>query len=80
MSKASRARSKLKRLLEKRKRKAANKALYEARRKAGENSKSKRFRKNAKKKNVAFKGMHILHPNCGNIGCKKCNPDMRKVA
>lgn len=71
MSKSSKANSKQKRLLEKRKRKQANKARYEALKQAGQNTKSVRAR--AQNRNTKLVKM-IDHPdgNCGNIACKKC--------
>ena len=72
MSKKSKARSKLKRLQQKQDRKAARKALYEAYKKAGQNTKSKRFRVNQKK---VFKNLKHAVSFCGNLGCNKCHPE-----
>lgn len=71
MSKASRNRSKEKRLKEKMSRKRAKKALYESYAKAGANKKSKRFKNKAVKK----LSNGVSHPdgeNCGNPACKRC--------
>jgi hypothetical protein len=75
MSRKAKAEGKKKRLSKKRARKAAQKALYEARMRAGQNSKSKRYqlrwRKGRKARSLG--GDHSRGP-CGNIGCKHCNP------
>jgi hypothetical protein len=73
MSKKSKALQKQKNLIEKRKRKASNRARYDALREAGQNSKSVRSRRNSKtsKKKIAFP--HAMD-DCGNYGCKKCYP------
>lgn len=73
MSKSSRAKSKLKRLSEKRKRKAAQKAKYAAFAAAGSNTKSKRQRLKSKRTKRA-KTMSHAQGKCGNIGCGRCNP------
>lgn len=75
MSKKCKAEAKKRRLSKKRARKAAQKALYEARMRAGQNSKSKRVRLRAKRtrKMQGRSGNHSLGP-CGNIGCRRCNP------
>jgi len=69
MSKKSKKLAKQKNLAKKRAKRAANRAKYDAWRDAGENSKSKRFRKKIKRVNT------ISHPEgkCGNIGCTKCD-------
>lgn len=71
MSRASRSRRKEKRDKEKRSRKAAQKAKYQAFRDAGNNQKSKRFRKNAKMKSTLSTVSHP-HGKCGNPGCTRC--------
>jgi hypothetical protein len=72
MSKTARTKAKKKRLEAKRSRKEAQQKLYETRARLGQNKKSKRFRKKARKKTVSSKD----HPDgpCGNIGCSKCAP------
>ncbi len=70
MSKKSKAFAKLENLQNKRKRKASNKARYEQLRISGQNSKSTRARRNAKK-GTKLKGTHPFTP-CGNPACKKC--------
>lgn len=70
---ASRIRSKEKRRADKRKRKAAMRTLYESWRDAGQNGKSKRALRNARAAKRSRKHEHIV-ANCGNIGCKRCNP------
>jgi len=75
MSKKSRQKRALKRKGEKRARKAAKKAQYEMWARSGQNKKSKRFvlrskravKINVKKHQVAM---------CGNVGCKKCFPEL----
>ena len=73
MSKKSKAKAKLKRLAVKRARKAARQAQYEAYKKAGQNQKSKRFRKGQSKKKTRNK----RHPTdyCGNLACVRCFPE-----
>jgi hypothetical protein len=72
MSKKTKPASKEKRLREKQARKAANKALYASRARMGENTKSSRTaRKAKKKKSGKDKGKHLI-ADCGNIACKKC--------
>ena len=73
MSKKSKALNKQKRLDKKRAIKAANKARYAELKRLGQNSKSIRFKKNAKKNKKAKTTDHPLG-RCGNIGCKKCSP------
>jgi hypothetical protein len=72
MSKKSKKQQKEKRLQKKRARKLANRALYDSRRDAGQNTKSKRARASKKKHKLA---KTVDHPEgkCGNIGCMKCN-------
>ena len=72
MSKKAKENSKLKRLNQKRARKAARQAQYEAYRKAGQNKKSKRCRKNAKGGTVRSNRHAVAF--CGNLGCFKCHP------
>lgn len=78
MSKKSKLNNRERRLQEKRSRKAANKARYAELRRLGINGKSKRFTKNQAKKR---KALSMDHPNgpCGNIGCRKCFPDMIRI-
>jgi hypothetical protein len=73
MSKKAKNAQKLNRLAKKRAMKAANKAHYAELRRLGQNSKSKRFMQNKKKKRLA---KMYDHPDgrCGNIGCRKCDP------
>lgn len=70
MSKKSKTAAREKRLQKKRAIKAGNKAKYASWAKAGENTKSFRFKK--KKTSKSFKGLHIVFTNCGNPACKKC--------
>lgn len=72
MSKKAKAKSKLKRLNIKRARKAARQATYEGYKKAGQNKKSKRFRKNSRINSVRANKHAVAY--CGNIGCAKCHP------
>lgn len=71
MSKKSKKITKQKNLNIKRARKAANKAMYQARAAEGRNSKSKRSTKRRKNEFNPEKGLHIVD-NCGNPGCSKC--------
>lgn len=73
MSKKYKKSNKEKRLGAKRAKKAANKARYQKLREQGINQKSLRSRlsnKKGKKMNT------VSHPDgqCGNIGCRTCNP------
>lgn len=70
MSKKSKKANKIKRLAEKRARRAANQAKYEAWRVAGKNNKSKRYIKASKNRLVGV----YTHPEipCGNPACKRC--------
>lgn len=79
MSKKSKLNNREKRLQEKRSRKAANKSKYAELKRLGINSKSKRFQKSQSKKHRTDKGSH---PNgdCGNVGCKKCFPDLYQLS
>ena len=56
--------------------KASNRARYDAMRDAGENSKSKRFKKRKAGERSNEKGKHLID-NCGNVGCQKCHPRER---
>lgn len=71
--KGSKARARLKSLARKRAQKAANKARYQELARIGENSRSFRSRKKAKKKKL-LPGISHLQGRCGNIGCRRCNP------
>jgi len=53
--------------------KAAQTAKYEAYRDSGKNGKSKRFLNKVKNHSKMRAHTHP-HGHCGNIGCKKCNP------
>lgn len=70
--KAKRLDARKRRQAKKRGRKAAEKAKYEAWKLAGQNTKSRRAKKQAKRKTVR-NARHLQGP-CGNIGCKRCNP------
>lgn len=76
MSKKCKSRSKERRLKEKRARKQANRAKYEAWRNQGVNSKSKRAQLNLKRK----KKVRNSHPEgaCGNIACMRCSSIYQK--
>jgi hypothetical protein len=74
MGKAARNRSRLRRLQEKRRRKEANRALWDARKASGSNSKRKlRLQKKDRTTFNPKKGLHLVH-NCGNPGCALCYP------
>jgi len=79
MSKKSKLKSAERRKAEKLSRKIANKAMYRKWAEDGVNTKSKRAVRKSAKSSAATKGMHIGIHDCGNIGCKRCNP-MEKVA
>jgi hypothetical protein len=73
MSKKAKSEAKKRRRAKKRAAKHAQNALYEARKKAGQNTKSKRVRLAAKRERRIRLERHRQGP-CGNIGCKRCNP------
>jgi len=74
MSAKKKSEAKERRKKEKRARKAAQKARYQAYKEAGNNQKSKRQRRNVKgKTRLAGRVKHAV-ANCGNAGCKRCNP------
>lgn len=74
MSKKSKVASKLKKSQAKRARKQANRTRYQELARLGQNSKSKRsISTNAKNKKVNVFGHSLT--NCGNIGCRRCNPN-----
>jgi hypothetical protein len=74
MSKKSKVASKLKKAQAKRARKLSNRSHYQELARLGQNSKSKRaLNMNAKNKKVNVFGHSLT--NCGNIGCRKCNPN-----
>ena len=73
MSSSSKTRRALARRSEKRKRKSAQRAKYEAFKLSGQNSKSKRSRSNERRRTSVRTVSHRLGP-CGNIGCRKCSP------
>ena len=73
MSKKAKSEAKKRRRQKKRAAKAAQRARYELWVREGRNSKSKRFRLNAKRRKGVRAQRHRTGP-CGNIGCKDCNP------
>lgn len=75
MSKKCKLTNRLKRLQEKRSRKAANKAKYAELKRLGINGKSKRFQTGLKKNKRAKIEDHPFG-NCGNVGCRKCFPNL----
>ena len=79
MSKKAKLSNREKRLQEKRNRKAANKAKYAELKRLGINGKSKRYQSNLRKKSRAGS---VDHPygECGNVGCKKCFPDLYQLS
>jgi hypothetical protein len=73
MGKASRARRKAKRSLEKKAAKQQKKLLYASYAKAGENSKGSRTaRKIRAQKQVSIRLSGHSSAQCGNVGCKRC--------
>ena len=75
MSKKCKSEAKKRRLSQKRSRKAAEKAKYDAWKTLGQNTKSKRvkLRAKARRKTAIRSRRHSTGP-CGNVGCKLCNP------
>jgi hypothetical protein len=73
MSKKAKSRQQEKRKKAKALRKLINKQVYEERKRLGQNTKSTRaqtFNKKNKKKSMV---KHSV-ANCGNVGCKRCDP------
>ena len=77
MSKKAKKASKEKNLQRKRARRLANKMRYQAMARAGENTRSKRFR-SVNKRNRRAKAVKHLVSYCGNTGCKRCFPRIDK--
>lgn len=73
MSKKAKSEAKKRRRALKRARKAAQRALYETRMRAGLNLKSKRVRLRKKRERKVRFARH-REGRCGNVGCSKCNP------
>jgi hypothetical protein len=73
MSKKAKSESKKRRRSKKAAMKSAQKALYESRKREGQNTKSKRVQLRAKRKKRVRLVRHRLG-RCGNVGCKTCNP------
>ena len=73
MSKKAKSAAKKRRRSKKRAMKAAQKALYESRKREGINTKSKRVRLRAKRTRKLRLVKHRTGP-CGNVGCRECNP------
>ena len=75
MSKKAKLKNREKRLQEKRSRKATNKARYAELKRLGINGKSRRFQR---KKRVVILENHF-YGFCGNVGCKRCFPDLNRI-
>lgn len=73
MSKKAKAAARLKRLSQKRAKKAANKARWREMARIGENTKSDRYVKRLKKNKITNTVSHKDGP-CGNIACAMCYP------
>jgi hypothetical protein len=78
MSKKSKKSNREKRLQRKQALKAANKARYAELKRIGQNSKSKRFQKNAKRRGI--KTIDHRDGFCGNPACKKCFSSLHSKA
>ena len=78
MSKKAKSEAKKRRRAKKRAQKAAQKALYESRKREGQNTKSKRVRLKAKRTRSVKLQRHRSGP-CGNVGCRKCNPEVANL-
>lgn len=76
MSKKSKTARAIKRKAEKRARKEAQRAKYQAYANSGDNSKRK-ARKNHKKEGVT--PTKHMDANCGNVGCMKCSATARML-
>ncbi|HMT01946.1 MAG TPA: hypothetical protein PKD00_01320 [Burkholderiales bacterium] len=72
MGKTGKISRKMKKAALKKSIKMANAAKYAAWKAAGQNSKSKRFVAKLQKEKI--KTVKHLTDNCGNIGCRKCDP------
>jgi hypothetical protein len=79
MSKSSKLQNKEKRLQKKRAIKMANKARYAELARTGQNTKSKRFLRGTKRHRLV---KMTDHPDgaCGNPACRKCFPEIYRVA
>lgn len=73
MSKKSKKLQKERQLSKKRAKRNANKLLFQERARLGQNTKSTRALR-SNKKNKRHMSSHPFG-QCGNIGCKKCNPN-----
>jgi len=72
MSKKAKNASKLRRLMAKRSRKTANKSRWQKMAEMGENSFSKRFKRNNSKNKKVNAISHDGVANCGNPACRRC--------
>ena len=77
MSKKAKSEAKKRRRAKKRAMKAAQNALYEKRKREGQNTKSKRVRLRTKRTKKLRLVRHRLG-RCGNVGCRKCNPGLAR--
>ena len=73
MSKKAKSEAKKRRRSKKAAMKSLQRALYETRKREGQNTKSKRVKLRAKRKKRVRLTRHRLG-RCGNVGCTKCNP------
>ena len=73
MGKTGKVSRKMKKAALKKSIKMANAAKYAAWKAAGQNGKSKRFVARLQKEKI--KTVKHITDNCGNIGCKKCDPN-----
>lgn len=77
MSKKSKSLSKQANLRAKQAKKAANRALYDSRKRMGENTKSSRSVRKSRGRKGKEKGKHLV-AYCGNIACMKCHTHTNK--
>lgn len=78
MSKQAKATARALRRSRKAARKAAQNLQYAAWKLAGKNTKSRRA-KLQKQRSVQMRNKHHPHGPCGNIGCKRCNPELHNM-
>jgi hypothetical protein len=78
MSRKIKQKNKVDRLQAKRARKSANQAHYAELRRLGINGKSRRAKANAKK-HKRHNGISHFNGACGNVGCKRCFPEIYQL-
>ena len=78
MSKKAKTTARALRRARKAARKAAQNVQYAAWKQAGQNTKSRRAKLRKRRTSLVRSKNHSQGP-CGNIGCKRCNPELHNV-